>query len=225
MGPVIDLSNAIPICITAGKSCYDITKGLAMNEDETFLTFYNRFIMQRRPQTSELTIHSRLDAIYVTDTITNVTSVIRLCRTLRVPEDHSIHAIPSTFGPLPLIDISKCAADNVPDTMKKKGGLIVPLLQREAMCITFGSPRSAYAARNLLGVRLYAGGVNVITGKKSIETQARQQDYYISPLQQRVDGFGGGDGKCVKQFVAMPLGTGYSVEAQLTGEELGGIQF
>jgi len=67
--------------------------------------------------------------------------------------------------------------------------------------------------------------VNVITGKKSIETQARQQDYYISPLQQRVDGFGGGDGKCVKQFVAMPLGTGYSVEAQLTGEELGGIQF
>jgi len=28
-------------------------------------------------------------------------------------------------------------ADDIPE-MKKKGGLVVPLLQREAMCITFG---------------------------------------------------------------------------------------
>ena len=230
MGPLIALSSPVPVCITAGDSCYDIAKGLAINEDERLLEFYNHLIMQRRSQESELTIRSRLDGIYVKDTLINEEYRIRLCRTLRVPEVGSSHNIPATFGPLPHIDISKCAGDNVPDSMKKKGGLMVPMLQREAMCITFSSPKPRkYKPRDSmdchLAIRLYAGGANVITGKRSIEQKDQKQDYYIAPLQNRVDGFGGALRHQVKQFVAMPVGAGYSVESQITGGEFGGIQF
>lgn len=124
-------------------------------------------------------ISTQLDAIHVMDTLTNQLSTIRLYRTLRVLEDGNVHNIPATFGPFPLIDISKCAADNVPDIMKKKRGLMVSMLQREAMCIKFSSPsiwkyKSAGSTNCHFAVRAYAGGVNVITGRKSTETQAEE---------------------------------------------------
>lgn len=51
------------------------------------------------------------------------------------------------------------------------------------------------------------------------------QDYIITPDQLWLDGVASHDGR-VRQFVAMPLGSGYSVEAQVTGEEVvGGLQF
>jgi hypothetical protein len=217
MGPVIALSSPVPVRITAGKSCYDIIKGLAINENETLLVFYNRLVVHRKPW-SELEISYRLDGIHVKNTITQQEHVIRLCRTLRVPENGNVHDIPATFGPLPHIDISECS--DIPE-MKKKGGLMVPMLQREALCITF----TVWDSKSCqIAVRVYAGGVNTITGLRSTEPSGRQ-DYYVSPLQNRVDGFGGGDGQHVKQFVAMPVGSGYSVEKQLSGAELGGIQF
>jgi hypothetical protein len=226
LGPIITLSSPVPVRVTAGKSCYDITKGLAINENETLLVFYNRLIFQRMPG-SELDIKYQLDGIDVLDTFTKQRFVIRLCRTLRVPENGNVHDIPATFGPLPHVDLSKCSIDDIPE-MKKKGGLLVPMLQREAMCITLGFRGIGGFTRHSeschLAVKVYAGGVNVITGLRSIET-SEQQDYYVSPLQNRVDGFGGGHGQHVKQFVAMPVGSGYSVEKQLSGAELGGIQF
>jgi ubiquitin len=51
------------------------------------------------------------------------------------------------------------------------------------------------------------------------------QDYLVVPDQLWLDGIAT-DASKVRQFVAMPVGSGYSVEAQLTGEEVtGGIQF
>lgn len=50
------------------------------------------------------------------------------------------------------------------------------------------------------------------------------QDYVVVPQQLWLDGIASQDGK-VRQFVAMPLGSGYSVEAQITGADLiGGLQ-
>ena len=40
----------------------------------------------------------------------------------------------------------------------------------------------------------------------------------VCPDQPWLDGFNCGDG-VIKQFVAMPLGMGYTVEGQVTGEE------
>lgn len=50
------------------------------------------------------------------------------------------------------------------------------------------------------------------------------QDYVILPEQQWLDGIATSNG-LVRQFVAMPYGQAYSVEKQLTGEEVnGGMQ-
>lgn len=87
-------------------------------------------------------------------------------------------------------------------------------------------------------VKIYAGGVNVVSGEPAVETEATMnrraklmeqeksiQDYIVAPQQRRLDGVAYGDGT-IRQFVAMPLGEGYSVEAQVTGSEvIGGLQF
>ena len=66
--------------------------------------------------------------------------------------------------------------------------------------------------------------------EESLKHQARreyipgEQDYVTLPSQPWLDGFNVGQGK-IRQFVAMPLGDGYTVEEQLTGEALhGGLQ-
>lgn len=51
------------------------------------------------------------------------------------------------------------------------------------------------------------------------------QDFVVAPEQKWLDGTAIAPGK-VRQFIAMPVGSGYSVEAQLTGEETsGGLRF
>lgn len=51
------------------------------------------------------------------------------------------------------------------------------------------------------------------------------QDYIVVPDQKWIDGVATAPGQ-VKQFVAMPIGTGTSIETQMNGEETSaGIQF
>ncbi|KAK7404030.1 hypothetical protein QQX98_010203 [Neonectria punicea] len=58
-----------------------------------------------------------------------------------------------------------------------------------------------------------------------LEAGQRAQDYVVLPHQEWLDGTAAEPGK-VRQFVAMPLGTGYPVDAQATGEgATGGLQF
>lgn len=86
-------------------------------------------------------------------------------------------------------------------------------------------------------VKIYVGGVNAVSGEPSYETEQTQtrrykslyekesiQDYVVTPEQLWLDGIASTDGT-VRQSVAMPLGSGYSVEAQITGVDLvGGLQ-
>lgn len=87
-------------------------------------------------------------------------------------------------------------------------------------------------------IKIHAGGVNAVSGEHKIEdlnTKFRRlksylegknvQDYVVAPEQPWLDGFATSSG-VVRQFVAMPMGEGYSVEAQMTGQEVvGGLQF
>jgi ubiquitin len=87
-------------------------------------------------------------------------------------------------------------------------------------------------------IKIFVGGVNAVSGEPAVETAATMlrrrnrlsqnkpiQDYVVVPDQLWLDGIATDTGK-VRQFVAMPVGSGYSVEAQVTGEEVtGGIQF
>lgn len=87
-------------------------------------------------------------------------------------------------------------------------------------------------------IKIYVGGVNAISGYSAIETAAtkllrqqdmaakkRMQDYVVVPSQPWLDGIANSNGT-VRQFVAMPFGSGHSVEHQITGQDAaGGIQF
>jgi hypothetical protein len=99
------------------------------------------------------------------------------------------------------------------------------------MWIKFTSPCDKFA------IKIHVGGVNAISGEPSYETEQTQarrykllsekksiQDYVVTPKQLWLDGIASTDGT-VRQFVAMPLGSGYTVEAQITGADLiGGLQ-
>lgn len=105
------------------------------------------------------------------------------------------------------------------------------LLEREAMWIRFDSA-------DQFAIKISVGGVNAISGEPLVETSATQlrrlnrmseeksvQDYVVTPKQLWLDGIANSGG-LVRQFFAMPMGAGYTVEAQVTGEDVaGGLQF
>ena len=87
-------------------------------------------------------------------------------------------------------------------------------------------------------IKIFVGGVNAISGEPVTENAATKlrrlnlvaydksiQDYVVTPDQLWLDGIASENGH-VRQFIAMPLGSGYSVEAQVTGEDVAaGLQF
>jgi hypothetical protein len=94
------------------------------------------------------------------------------------------------------------------------------MYQREALWLGFvGTSWKPNA------VKIAAGRRNALTGDSwTSSLHAHPQDYLVCPDQPWLDGFKTGEG-VVRHFVAMPLGQGYSLEAQLTETEyVGGIQ-
>lgn len=151
-------------------------------------------------------------------------------RTIRVPDNAQVSQLPPSLGSFPLYKIHDYAS-RLPKDMVDKGGVFFPMYQKEAMWIKFESDAPFM-------IKIYCGGVNAISGEHSNEdadTKQRNseliregesmQDYIVVPSQPWLDGVAVKP-SVVQQFVAMPMGHGYSVEAQLTGKEVvGGIQF
>lgn len=94
-----------------------------------------------------------------------------------------------------------------------------------------------FHAKHKFAIKIYVGGVNVVSGEPSTDTEQTRvrrykllaeqksiQDYVVTPKQLWLDGIASQDGT-VRQFVAMPLCSGYTVEAQIAGADLiGGLQ-
>lgn len=142
---------------------------------------------------------------------------IRFIRTLRLPESGT-HALPPGLGEFPLRRVED-HPDTVPPEWRAKGGVMLPVYLREAMWLAFGG--SAEPAALQVGV----GKVCAVSGKPWTGRLARDpQNYVVLPRQPWLDGINSGDGT-VRQFVAVPLGLGATVEGQVTGEETaGGVQ-
>ena len=121
------------------------------------------------------------------------------------------------LGDFPLRHVDDFAAA-VPPAWLRHGGVFLPMYQAEAMWINFSG---SYP----MALKIAAGKVCALTGKAwSSELVADPQSYLVVPDQPWLDGFCIGPG-LVRQFVAMPLGEGYSAEEQLTGEARhGGLQ-
>jgi len=74
-------------------------------------------------------------------------------------------------------------------------------------------------------VKIATGKINAVTGDEWQNNLSQHpQDYLVTSEQPWIDGYCVEKG-LIRQFVAMPLGSGYSAEEQLTGEaEHGGLQ-
>ncbi|KAI1080968.1 hypothetical protein F5B20DRAFT_588932 [Whalleya microplaca] len=155
---------------------------------------------------------------------------IQFMRTIRVPDNAGELELPPSLGAFPLFKV-RDYANRLPPEMTDKGGVFFPMYQKEAMWIDF-------TASSPFMIKIYAGGVNVVSGEhktEDMDTKFRRlrqifegksiQDYVVVPDQPWLDGIAVSPG-VVRQFVAMPMGQGYTVEAQLTGEETAGsLQF
>ncbi len=140
-------------------------------------------------------------------------------RTLRIPDDGKRYPLLPGLGDFPLRRVDDYA-DRVPREWRRRGGVFLPMYQREAMWIRFSGQHWKPRA-----VKVGIGKVCAITGKRwSGRLAARKQNYVVTPPQPWLDGICAGKG-VIRQFVAMPLGMGYTVEGQITGEErFGGVQ-
>jgi hypothetical protein len=140
-------------------------------------------------------------------------------RTLRIPDDGKTYPLPPSLGNFSLNKVDDYL-DRVPEEWKKTGGIFICMHQREAMWMQFKSARERPKA-----LKVGVGKVNAINGE-NWSNDLHEKDYVTIPKQPWLDGINAGGKGTIKQFVAMPLGSGYSVEAQVTGkEEFGGIQF
>ncbi len=143
---------------------------------------------------------------------------IEFQRTLRIPDDGKTYPLPPSLGSFPLRHVDDFA-DRVPQEWLKRGGVLMPMYQAEALWMNFDS---GYP----FALKIAAGKINAVSGESwQGGLQRKPQDYVVIPGQPWLDGFAVAKG-VIRQFVAMPLGAGYSVEEQLSGKaEFGGMQF
>lgn len=137
-------------------------------------------------------------------------------RTLRIPDDGKRYPLPPGLGRFPIRRVADYA-DRVPVEWTQHGGVFLPMYQREAMWLRFGGSQRA--------LKVGVGKVCAISGERwSQGLRKKPQNYVVTGAQPWLDGIATGHGT-IRQFVAMPLGLGYTVEGQVTGEEThGGIQ-
>ena len=138
-------------------------------------------------------------------------------RTLRIPDDDRKYPLPAGLGRFPLRHVDDFK-ETVPERWIESGGVMLPMYQSEALWICFDS---SYP----FAVKIAAGRINAVTGTRwSNPLQRYPQDYVVTPEQPWLDGYCVTKG-IIRQFVAMPLGAGYTAEEQITDEaEHGGLQ-
>jgi len=140
-------------------------------------------------------------------------------RTLRIPDDGHDWPLPPGLGHFPLRTVTSLG-DRAPEEMRRRGGVVLPIYQAEALWISLHAPRWRPMA-----IKVGAGMVNAVSAEPlDAEVRDGREDYLVTPPQPWLDGFKTGEGT-ISQFVAMPLGRGVTVEGQLTGaESIGGLQ-
>jgi len=142
---------------------------------------------------------------------------IEFQRTLRIPDDGKDYPLPPGLGRFPLRHVDDYAR-RVPGTWLERGGVMLPMYQSEALWLNFNSDYP-------FAIKIAAGKIDAVSGGEWTNEFGRDpQNYVVAPRQPWLDGYCVEKG-VIRQFVAMPLGAGYTAEEQLTGHaEHGGIQ-
>ena len=149
---------------------------------------------------------------------------IQFQRTLRIPDDGKHYPLPPGMGHFPLRLVDDYPA-TIPESWKKNGGVMMPMYQAEALWLCFNTEDVDNRASYPFAIKIATGKVSAVSGqpmRKGLNMEP--QDYVVAPRQPWLDGYCIEKG-VIRQFVAMPLGQGYSAEEQITGKsEFGGLQ-
>ncbi|KAE9410927.1 ubiquitin-domain-containing protein [Gymnopus androsaceus JB14] len=214
---IINPASRIVLKVTTGPSTYDPSSpgGLQINLNDPLAQYYKDYRryhgLSPVASSSESIVSKKGDETAVTVGRAR----FQFNRTLRVPDDATKYALPPGLGTFPIVK-AQDHLSSLPDYMKKRGGYIMPLFQREALWISISGGECA--------IKISIGGINAITGgKQNTEPLVGVQDYMVGWRQPWLDGIATEPG-VVRQFVAMKLGHGYSVEEQLSNTTSGGIQ-
>ncbi|MCC6531655.1 MAG: hypothetical protein IT531_03830 [Burkholderiales bacterium] len=139
-------------------------------------------------------------------------------RTLRIPDDGRRYPLPPGLGRFPVYACAPYAA-HFPPPAPGEDCYVIPMYQREALWLGFGNDWPP------LAVKIALGGVNVLSARVDAHgLRARPRNYVVCPEQLWLDGIKTGPAT-IRQFVAVALGEGASVEAAISGRETrGGMQ-
>ena len=145
---------------------------------------------------------------------------IHFQRTLRIPDDGKTYPLPAGLGAFPLRHVDDFAG-SVPGGWLERGGVMLPMYQAEAMWLNFSSRFVDERASYCFVVKIATGKINAVSGEdwsdgKSIGRDP--QNYVVVLARSRGSTATASRRAVIRQFVAMPLGAGYSAEEQLTGE-------
>jgi hypothetical protein len=146
-------------------------------------------------------------------------------RTLRIPDDGDDYPLPPGLGNFPLVRVEGLPK-RAPQEWRDKGGVVLPMYQSEAMWLAFATDYvQGRDTRYPVAIKISAGRLNAVSGEAWRRGLHREpQDYVVSPGQPWLDGWCVDKG-VIKQFVAMPLGSGYTGEEQLVkGDHWGGLR-
>ena len=167
-----------------------------------------------------ITLENRQLVIRFPDIHPHAEARISFQRTLRIPDNGKDHPLPPGMGHFPLHHVEDYQK-NLPEKWAQHGGVFMPMYQSEALWLSFGSGRHDYP----IALQIAAGKINAVNGEPwREEMQFDPQGYVVTGQQPWLDGFCVEKGR-VRQFVAAPLGSGMSVEEQITGEaQFGGLQ-
>ncbi len=148
---------------------------------------------------------------------------IEFQRTLRIPDDGEDYFLPPGLGCFPLRHLDDYA-ERLQGEWLGRGGVIMPMFQAEALWVNFDSGFSG-SLPYPFAVKIATGKICALTGDNWVDhLNTDPQDYLVLPEQPWLDGYCVEKG-IVRQFVAMPLGEGYTAEEQLRGAaRLGGLQ-
>src|SRR5262245_46162944 len=115
-----------------------------------------------------LTVTTKNDAIQIGDFSLNFQ------RTLRIPDDAKTYPLPPGLGTFPVCKIEDYKA-RVPEEWAKRGGVFIPMYQREALWIRFMGRHWKPNA-----VKVAVGKVNAVSGKPwDQELSADKEDYLV----------------------------------------------
>lgn len=204
-----------PIVIATYRTCYAPDIRLRIHIDELFTVFlpYSRISTK---------------CVNVQLLINDCDLKIAFHRTLRVPKDIRVNILPVSpdrFPSQPLPAYSqKLQASKIASLINRanKPDVYFLVLLYEAMWISFSTP-----AGTEYKVSILTSGMNVVTGKNWGKRKSKYdsaQDYILVLPQEQLDRFSVDDRTIVREFVAMPIGSGYFNVEKSTERDIGGLQ-